>query len=242
VPAPPRPINQPFSPITALDVELPVTRRVLEELGVLGLQSGCGDAVRRRWLNSDFRSLHDGTGNRTAPGRVYRIAEDRFFIQHDVEEPFPIEDESLDWCYSEHLIEHLTLEQGIAWLADMRRLLKPAGFVRVSTPDLRKYAEGYFDPSARFFDEHARVLAEAGRHTAGTNRRAFIVNETFFDWGHRWIYDFEELRYAAEAAGFSPEAVAQRGFRDSAAPEVAMLDIPSRQHEGLYVEIRKGST
>src|SRR5215212_2601729 len=148
--APARPINRVFSPIVALDVELPLTRSALEEIGVRGLQSGCGDAVRRHWLNSDFRSLHDEQDQRTEPGRVYRVAEDRFFIQHEVPQPFPIEDESLSWCYSEHFIEHLTLADGIAWLADMHRLLEPGGFVRVSTPDLRKYAHSYIDPTDPF--------------------------------------------------------------------------------------------
>jgi predicted SAM-dependent methyltransferase len=239
VPAPPRPIKQPFAPLTPLDLELPVTREALEQLGIRGLQSGCGDAVRRHWLNSDFRSLHDGEGNRTEPGRVYRVEEDRFFIQHDIPAPFPIADESIDLAYSEHLIEHVPPAEGIAWLADMRRLLRPGGRVRVSTPDLRKYMEGYVDPSAEFFTEHGKVIAGMVDDPGGVERRAFMVNQTFFRWGHRWMYDFEELRHAAEQAGFDPGAVEQRACRDSAVPELGMLDIPTRGHESLYVEIRK---
>jgi predicted SAM-dependent methyltransferase len=239
VPAPPRPIKKAFSPLVALDVQLPVTGAALEQLGIRGLQSGCGDAVRRHWLNSDFRSLHDGERNRTVPGRVYRVEEDRFFIQHDIPEPFPIEDESLDLAYSEHLIEHVPLEQGIAWLADMRRLLKPGGRVRVSTPDLRKYMEGYLDPKGRFFTEHGNAIAWTLADPEAIERRAFMVNQTFFRWGHRWMYDFEELRHAAEAAGFDPAAVEQRACRESGVPELGMLDIPTRGHESLYVEIQK---
>src|SRR5262245_5671620 len=216
--APARPIKQPFAPLVALDIELPVSRAALAEIGVRGLQSGCGSAVRRHWLNSDYRALHDGEGKRTEPGRVYRVEEDRYFIQHHVAEPFPIQDESLDWCYSEHLIEHLPPELGIAWLADMRRLLKPGGFVRVSTPDLRKYAEGYFDPAGAFYGKHGRRLAEMSGDQEKVDRRAYMVNQTFYGWGHQWMYDFEEMRHAAVAAGFRPEGVRQRSFRDSAAP------------------------
>ena len=170
---------------------------------------------------------------------MYRVEEDRYFIQHHVAEPFPIENESLDWCYSEHLIEHLPPELGVAWLADMRRLLKPGGFVRVSTPDLRKYAEGYFDPAGEFFAEHGRRLEGLLGEKAPSERRAYMLNQTFFGWGHKWIYDFEELRHAAVAAGFSPDAARRRTFRDSAAPEVAQLDIPARADESVYVEIEK---
>jgi predicted SAM-dependent methyltransferase len=223
----------------ALDIELPIEPAELADLGVRGLQSGCGDAVRRFWLNSDYRSLHDGKETRTERGHVYRIEEDRYFIQHDVEEPFPIADASLDWCYSEHLIEHLTSEQGIAWLADMRRLLKPGGFVRVSTPDLRRYAEGYVDPSGQFFTTHGRRVGELLGDKEAVARRAYMMNQTFFHWNHKWMYDFEELRHAAIEAGFRPEAVRRRAFRDSAAPDVARMDIPSREEESLYVEIHK---
>jgi predicted SAM-dependent methyltransferase len=234
-----RPVQKPFSPIAALDIELPIEPSALEEIGVRGLQSGCGDAVRRFWLNSDFRPLHDGAGTTTETGRVYRIEEDRYFIQHDVEAPFPIVDASLDWCYSEHLIEHLTEEQGIAWLADMRRMLKPGGFVRVSTPDLRKYAEGYVDPSRKFFTSHGRRVAELLGDEHAVERPAYMVNQTFFRWNHKWMYDLEELRHAAVEAGFGPDAVRRRAFRDSADPEVARMDIPAREDESLYVEIHK---
>jgi predicted SAM-dependent methyltransferase len=238
VTAPKRPINRPFSSIVPLDVELPLDRHTLGELGVRGLQSGCGDAVRRGWLNSDYRSLHDGADFRTAPGSIYRVAEDRFFLQHEVPDPFPIADESLDWCYAEHFIEHLTPEHGIAWLAEMRRILRPGGFVRVSTPDLRKYARGYLDPSDAFLAAHRRDLTD---HFGAANvaRPAFMVNQTFYSWGHKWMYDFDELRHAAVAAGFSAEAVVERRFRDSREAEVARLDIPQRENESVYVEIEK---
>lgn len=237
--APPRPINRVFSPIVALDVALPLKRKALEELGVRGLQSGCGDAVRRHWLNSDYRSLHDEQDQRTAPGHVYRVAEDRFFIQHEVPEPFPIEDESLAWCYSEHFIEHLTLADGIAWLADMYRLLEPGGFVRVSTPDLRKYAQGYVDPTDPFLREHGHHIASMVSDPSAVDRPAFMMNQTFYSWGHKWIYDLEEMRFAAVQAGFSADAVEQRAFRDSRAAEVATIDVPARADESLYVEIEK---
>jgi predicted SAM-dependent methyltransferase len=236
--APERPINREFSSIAPLTVELPLSRTALERLGVLGLQSGCGDAVRRHWLNSDYRSLQDGRGDRTVPGRVYRVEEDRYFIQHEVPERFPIEDETLDWCYSEHFIEHLTFEHGIAWLEEMRRLLRPGGFVRVSTPDLRKYLEGYLDPSGPFLTQHrGQVEGEFGAENV--ERPAFMVNQTFYRWGHKWMYDFEELRDVAVASGFGAESVRQCGHRDSRAPEVGQLDMPWRENESIYVEIEK---
>ena len=44
-----------------------------------------------------------------------------------------------------------------AGLQELRRLLIPGGIIRLSTPDLRKYIQGYLDP-----DQHFVVLGEEG--------------------------------------------------------------------------------
>jgi predicted SAM-dependent methyltransferase len=120
----------------------------------------------------------------------------------------------------------------------MRRILRPGGFVRVSTPDLRKYARGYLAPSDPFFSAHQEHLT-VHFDAADVARPAFMVNQTFYSWGHKWMYDFEELRHAAVEAGFDAAQVEERAYRDSREPEVARLDIPQRENESIYVEMRK---
>jgi predicted SAM-dependent methyltransferase len=226
-------------PLVELDVEFPLSRAVVEELGVRGLQSGSGTSLRRGWLNSDFQSLQDGNGRRTKPQRLYLVGEDRYFIQHTVPEPYPIESESFEWASSEHFIEHLRPEDGIAWLADMRRLLVAGGLVRVVAPDLRKYVQGYLDPSDLFMAKHGRELEVHFPDPAPLKRPTFIVNQIFYGWGHRWMYDFEELRHAANAAGFAPKGVTERAFREGRVPELAGLDREANALCSLYVEIEK---
>jgi predicted SAM-dependent methyltransferase len=167
------------------------------------------------------------------------VGADRYFIQHAVPEPFPIEPESLAWAFAEDFIEHVTLEDGIAWLAEMHRLLVPGGLVRVITPDLRKYMAGYADPSDPFMAQHASALESHFPDPAQLARPAFIVNKIFYGWGHKWIYDLEELRHAAVAAGFAPEAVEERAFREGRVPELAAFDLAEHSLESLYVEIEK---
>jgi predicted SAM-dependent methyltransferase len=239
VATPGRPIKRAFSPILELDVDLPIAADALAALGVRGIQGGCGGDLRRFWLNTDARPLHDGAGFTTAPGRLYRVEEDRFFLQHEAPEPLPIEDASLDWCYSEHFIEHLAPEDAIAWLTEVRRVLRAGGLVRISTPDLRRYAEGYFAPTGPFMSEHGQRIARWFDDPAAVERPAFMVNQTFFSWGHRWMYDFQELRHTAAAAGFDPEAVELCRYRQGREADVARLDQPDRVNESLYVEIRR---
>ena len=45
-------------------------------------------------------------------------------------------------------------------------------------------------------------------------RPAWMLNQIFFMWGHKWIYDFEEVRHVAELAGWDPEQVQQCAFSE----------------------------
>jgi SAM-dependent methyltransferase len=178
--------------------------------GPEGMRRRCPAALAEQRLSLATRRK----GTRTERGHVYRVDEDRYFIQHDVEEPFPIADASLDWCYSEHLIEHLTSEQGISWLADMRRLLKPGGFVRISTPDLRKYASrssgtqrSRQDSGPRRFDGGRFGTAQRPRSPAWTSLHVRMRATT-------WKSKGTELALGSKRAGraalnFTPDV--QRG-------------------------------
>jgi predicted SAM-dependent methyltransferase len=230
-----------FESLEIVDTDQPISGAVLEGLGVRGLQFGAGDAVRRRWLNTDINSVEDTDGKVSEPGALVRLAPDRYYLQHDALEPLPIEDAAFARVYAEHFIEHLTLDEAIIWLKEVRRLLLPGGFVRVVTPDLRKYVEGYLDPEREFFAEHRARLTNLPSFRTGEvpERRGFMINQIFFLWGHRWIYDLDELRFAAVSAGFDAAAVEERRFGEGRDPEVFAFDLAWRSDESLYVEITR---
>ena len=58
---------------------------------------------------------------------------------------------------AEHFIEHISFADAVKFLAEVRRLLKPGGTLRLSTPDLAIYAAAFFDPAQRFYQEHYKV-------------------------------------------------------------------------------------
>ena len=118
----------------------------------------------------------------------------------------------------------------------MKRLLKPNGLIRVSTPDLEKYIRGYIDPDATFFKEHIRRLNAMGVQNVPP-RRAWLVNQIFRNWGHQHIYDFAELRFTAGLAGFPPELARKCTYRNGSTPELSSLDRDIRNDESLSVEL-----
>jgi predicted SAM-dependent methyltransferase len=187
-------------------------------------------------VNTDQSAVRAGGGEPTPVGKLVRLGGDLFYLRHDATKPYPFEDAAFDWVYSEHFIEHVTRRDAVVWLREVRRLLAPGGFARVTTPDLRRYVEGYLDPKASFFSEHARRLRNIGVTTVPP-RRAWMLNQIFMGWGHRWLYDYDELRAAAVEAGFTAASVRQAGFRIGAIPEVAAMDQEHRSDESLYVEM-----
>jgi predicted SAM-dependent methyltransferase len=203
-----------------------------------GLHCGSGANLKTGCLNTDEAVFQDVAGNESPSGELVRVNTHHLYLRHDAALPFPIEDECLQWAYAEHFIEHIPLAAGVAFLREMRRVLKPGGFIRLSTPDLASYAAGYLDREGGFLDEHAARLEAMGISNV-PRRRAWTVNQIFYQWGHRWIYDFDELRFAAVAAGFDGKSVERRRFREGCDAAVAAFDLPIRNDESIYVEITK---
>ena len=108
--------------------------------------------------------------------------------------------------------------------------------LRLSTPDLRQYIAGYLEEEGHFFKEHRKRLKALGlKHIP--QRRAWMVNQIFQHWGHRWIYDLDELVFAAGLAGFDAASVTACRFRQGHVPDVYALDLPVRNDESIYVEV-----
>lgn len=133
--------------------------------------------------------------------------------------PLPFPDQSVEAVFHEHLLEHLTLEQGLRMTDECYRVLQPGGVLRVVVPDaadlVRAYAEGKPAPHG------------------GQCPTAFLaLQEPFYRYGHRTMYDAETLGLLLEAAGFTGvERCAYGKSRLQPAP-----DSEGRSAESLYVE------
>jgi predicted SAM-dependent methyltransferase len=216
-------------------LEPPYSRAQLRDLGITGIEFGSWRSTLRYSLSTDLIGVTDGTV-RAEPGRLYTVDGQSLFVPLDARRPLPFEDGSFDWVYAEHFVEHISAAEAIAWLGEVRRVLSPAGTVRLTTPDLRRYVDSYLSPDGGFFPEHRDGLYQRGARPRMPRRPAFMMNLVFYFWGHRWIYDFDELRHALVEAGFAPDSVVRRAFHEGALPEVAMLDRETRRHETMYVE------
>ncbi|MGD0602580.1 MAG: methyltransferase domain-containing protein [Streptosporangiaceae bacterium] len=214
---------------------LPVTRQDFRGLGLTGVEFAAFRTRHPSGLGTDLVGLRTDSAV-TEPGRLYRADGASYFAELDIAKPLPFAAGCVDWVYAEHLIEHVQPSVAIGWLSEVRRILAPGGLLRLTTPDLAKYAESYVRDDG-FLAKHRRRLRSMRVGPPMPDRRAFMFNQIFYLYGHRWLYDLEELRYVLARAGFEPGAVHSYPFRSGARPDVAALDSVLRNDETIYVEV-----
>lgn len=214
---------------------LPLSHERLTAMGLRGIHCGSGHTLHAKLLNMDAMQLKAGE-QCSQPGEITLFAERYYYLQHDQTTTLPLEDNSVDWVFSEHFIEHIQPKQAVAWFAELHRVMRPGGIARISTPDLGLYVQGYTDPSHKFYDAHRQRLIEMGMKNPPTSK-AWMMNQIFRFYGHQWLYDYQELVSFASQAGFRPEAIERHSFASGRVPELAKLDKAVRNDESVYIEI-----
>lgn len=192
-------------PALALRTSALATRRLHLGCGIESL--GHGAKVLAGWTNVDI----EGDGVRT--------------FAWDLTEPFPLPDGSIDFIYSEHFIEHVSLAAATALLAECRRVLGRGGIVRLSTPDLRVIAEKYLAGDVREWHDMGWEPATP----------CDLLNEGLRNWGHCYVYDEPKLVAVLRAAGFV-DVVRQRWGRSAHESLTGLETRPD--HGDLIVEGR----
>lgn len=131
------------------------------------LNVGCGAVFHPDWVNLDAAPV------------------DPSVIACDIRNGIPCEDGSFDAVYASHVLEHLDPACGARLLQDCRRVLRPAGIVRIVVPDLEAIARLYIASleDAVAGDERARprydwlmleLLDQAVRTSSGGEMGAYL--------------------------------------------------------------------
>jgi len=150
------------------------------------LHIGCGKNILPGWLNSDV-DLEDG----------------KVFI--DATARLPFHDGTVDYIFSEHFIEHLSYDDGMRFLKECYRVLRPGGRVRIATPDLQFLVDLYSDHLADLQKSYIHsVNKKLVPHIDGSlrNSSVFTINNFFFKLCHNFIYDFALLRDTMTFVGY----------------------------------------
>ncbi|MBD2209697.1 hypothetical protein H6G27_07385 [Nostoc linckia FACHB-104] len=142
------------------------------------LNVGCGNIKFQGWVNIDLEFVPNVTD-----------------IMWDASQKFSfLENESCSLIYNEHFLEHLDSQQGLNFLSECYRLLELGGVLRVAMPSLEYLVKKYTCENWRNQDwlkEYEFIQT-----------RAEMLNISFRWWGHRWLYDQEELVRRLHEVGF----------------------------------------
>lgn len=158
------------------------------------LQLGSGSNLVMGWLNTDYIP---------SAGRIHL----------DASEPFPFPDNCFDYVFSEHSIEHIHYLEAKAMFEQCYRVLKSGGRIRIATPNLDVYAgllkenlsELERDCMSHFFNEWIAIGFQDAKNykpISNTPSAAFVLNDIFYNYGHRFIYDYQTLSELMREAGF----------------------------------------
>jgi SAM-dependent methyltransferase len=152
-------------------------RRYLRQTPIPKLQVGCGSNSLKGWLNADIVS-----------GDIYLNATKRM----------PFNDRTFDFIFCEHFIEHISLGDSFNFLKECLRILKINGIIRITTPDLEKLIEIYFDTNkfARR-EDFIRITSDKIRISP-----CELFNR-YFGQDHKFIYDKTFIQSVLLKIGFA---------------------------------------
>lgn len=196
---------------------------------------GCGLAVAPGWTNVDAslnalaaswpRWIHKILYRLSGSNRYYSqeqycdLLENHVFMHHDLSHSIPLKDQTADFVYSSHFLEHLFKRDAERLLTDSFRVLKSGGIVRICIPDLA----------------YAVAMYARGEKAAMLENYFFVEDKESQLARHKYMYDFELLKSLLERIGFSQ--VACCSYQQGQTPDLQLLD--NRPEETLFVEARK---
>jgi predicted SAM-dependent methyltransferase len=184
--------------------------------------------IRFRLFGPRWNKLHVGCGHHRLPGWINADVHPGADLIIFLERRLPFRANILQLMYMEHVLEHVPFRTGVSFLREAGRVLVPGGVIRIAMPDLDDLIDGYQKDWRRFdwvnWPAHRFIKT-----------RAEMINIAFRWWGHKHLYNREELERALREAGFDHYCFRQSGESDF--PDLRRLE--TRPDSKLIVDAVK---
>jgi predicted SAM-dependent methyltransferase len=149
------------------------------------------------------------------------LLSDHLFVHHDLAYGIPLADNTADYIYSAHCIEHIHRDEAERLFRDAHRVLKPGGTMRLNVPSFEELVSAY-----QRGDTERVLTALFEKNTADEGWYAT----------HRYMYDFPLLERLLREAGFARIVRCESGV--GSVPDLETFE-GRRSPQGLYVEAAK---
>ena len=183
----------------------------------LKLHIGCGTQYKPSWINIDNNS---DTNIETLD------------IDWDLRKGMPFEDQSVDYIYHEHFIEHLSYEEGLIFMSDCYRVLKFGGVMRIACPDLDALVKCYIEGT---WHEQSWVKKYQCEWMPSS---AYMLNACMNEnpWGHKYVYNKEDLKRRLCDAGYTLENISEASLNES---EYELLQGLDNREDSMFFDALK---
>jgi predicted SAM-dependent methyltransferase len=178
--------------------------------------------------NKESLMLNIGSGKVKIPNWINIDIEPGADLVIDVRKNLPFKDNTIEFIYNEHFIEHLEYEDSEKALKEFYRVLKKDAHLRIATPDLDYITKKYFEDW-----KNQNWLSWPEYHFIKT--RGQMINISFRWWGHKYLYNEEDLTNLLKKAGFRKVRREKRNI--SKFPELVNLE--TRNDSNLVLEAKK---
>ena len=179
------------------------------------LHVGCGEKYLTGFLNID--------GNRLR----------KLDLWLDIRNGLPFHTGSVDSIYTSQMLEHFFTDELGKILMECLRVLKPAGGIRISVPNLRNAIIAYIENKSSWFSHWPH-----DRKSVGGRFSNFI----FCDGQHRNAFDFDYFVELLTSAGFSEivetKPACSRLYNEEVLRHCEAEQFPECPHS-LYIEAFK---
>ena len=174
------------------------------------LNWGCGGAGEPGWINSDRKEGPEVD------------------LCCDIRAGLPLADDSIDYAVSIHALPEVPLVDLVPVLAELRRVLRPGGALRLALPDLERGMTAYLEGNRGYFlvpDDDASSLG--GK---------LVTQLLWYGWS-RSLFTADFTEELLRRAGFADIRHVAYGMTSTTHPEIVELD--NRPDESLFVEAVK---
>jgi len=141
------------------------------------LNLGCGNTFHKDWINIDF------------------VSNSEHVQAHNLLDGIPFQSQSMDVIYHSHVLEHFSKTDGVKFINECFRVLKPQGVIRIAVPDLETIAKEYLkniematsgqtEAQQNYNWIVLELLDQMVRNESGGNMKTYLCQDTIPNEGY----------------------------------------------------------